>query len=124
MSLPTDTLIFDAHGRGVDLDAIVTALEAATTAIGRPPVGGRLLSDGTTFSGTGFTPAHVEDSGVYTITFAVPFDEAPSIVATSSSGIDEQRIYASSTPEAATVGIRDGSGDPIDKAFNFIAFGS
>ncbi len=127
MSLPTDTLIFDAHGRGVDLDAIVTALDVATTALGRPPVGGKVSTLGAVLDGTGFTvEAHVADSGAYALTWATPFAAAPAILVTPApaAGSSIKSATAQSTTAGATVFIVDADEVPLDSAFSFVAVGS
>lgn len=118
MSLPTDTLIFDAHGRGVDLDIIVADLEAAASAA--LATGGKILANGDIAGGTGFTVQHVDDSGSYVIEFDVEFDTAPAVVACHIDGDGERTIRCASSAGSATVLTCDGDGVEVDSGFSFV----
>jgi hypothetical protein len=83
---------------------------------------GKINSDGSIASGTGFSvTAHT--TGLYTITFTVPFSAAPIVLCTADEGVSAVFIEINTGPSASSfvANPRNTSAVSVDIAFGFVA---
>lgn len=85
-------------------------------------VAGRISSAAAVTIGTGDVTAATGATGVYTVTFAVPFKREPVVVATALTG--RIRVSTAASTSAVTFTIRDqGDSTDLNDGFDFMAFG-
>jgi hypothetical protein len=90
-------------------------------------VRGSVLSNGTRYSGTGFTVNHTNGSGIYRLNFTTAFSDTPTVLATlNNPNIGQLQLATANVGSgSADISISFGSfSTPQDSGFGFVAIGA